>query len=107
MMSVEFDDAQFRAAVTKALEEVRKVLDNTRLPQYAPAVAHEYSDKFVLAEFLTQSAIAAVVAALEQLGLTPEKLLVCQAMAANRSVTLRLQATETCKVPPPLYLRGC
>lgn len=45
------------AHVTLALETVKRLLDNTREPVFAGDVRHEYSDKYLLAEFLTLSAI--------------------------------------------------
>lgn len=58
-MKNSFDEAVFKSRVSSALDRVRTILDNTRTPQYAADVSHEYSDKYLLAEYLTQSAVAA------------------------------------------------
>lgn len=54
-----YDEYKFKQRVNKALEQIKTILDNTRAPQYATEVHHEYEDKYILSEFLANSTIAA------------------------------------------------
>jgi hypothetical protein len=63
-----FDEQKFRSRLSKATEEVKKILDITRNPQAPESVAHNYDDKYFLAELLTNSAIAGALSALEAVG---------------------------------------
>ena len=93
-----FDEYRFRQQVEAALSSVRKVLDTSRNPTYAADTPHQYDDKYALAEFLSNLGLAAQLNCLEQLGVDEVKLRQMQAWAAGRkSVTLRLQSTETCR----------
>ena len=53
------DESGFRRRVDKALESARRVLDTTREPVLAADVPHEYADKYLLAEFVTNTCLAA------------------------------------------------
>lgn len=93
-----FDENQFHERVNKALERVRTILENTRTPQYAADVQHEYDYKYLLAEFLTNSTIAACFNSLEKLGVDDaKKLNSLKEWAKTRSGTLRFKAEERCK----------
>lgn len=92
-----YDENSFRARVNAALEKVKTILDNTRTPQWAADVAHEYEDKYLLAELLVNSAINAQIAALDALGLTEKHYTQVKEWAKSRSVTIRLRAEENCK----------
>jgi hypothetical protein len=91
-----FDEERFRRQVDAALEQSRKVLDITKNPTYPADVAHQYDDKYLLSEFLCNTALAAQLNCLEQLGLDAGKLKTVKAWSEKRSVTLRLKAQETC-----------
>ena len=92
----EFSEYRFQQQVDKAVTAVKRVLETTRNPRYASEVVHTYDDKYGLAEYLTNSAIAAQMACLEHLGLTREGLAKLLDWASERSVTLRLKAEERC-----------
>ena len=62
-----FSEARLRRRVDKALEVVRKVLANTKRPELSANVPHQYDDKFLLAEQLTNGSIAAQVNALAEI----------------------------------------
>jgi hypothetical protein len=96
-MSLTFDEHSFRTRVDAALAKVKTILDNTRTPQWAADVPHEYEDKYLLAELLINSAIAAQLVVLDQLGLNDKHYTQVQEWAKNRSVTIRLKAEEHCK----------
>jgi hypothetical protein len=91
-----YDEARFRAGVEGAMRAVRTILDNTKNPQYPADVPHRYNDKYLLAEFLTRTGVAAVFQALQTAGLSADNLPQLIGWAKNRTVTLRLNATETC-----------
>ena len=96
-MSMRFNEYDFRQKVDTALQRVRTVLDNTRTPVLPEDCAHEYTDKYLLAEFLTNTCLAAEFNCLELLGLDASKLTQLNLWAADRSVTLRLAVSQTCK----------
>ena len=66
--------------------------------QYPAEVAHGYEDKYGLAEFLTNTALAGQLNALEAVGLTEARLAgLAGWVREGGSVTLRLRAEERCK----------
>ena len=79
-----------------ALEQIKKILDNTKDPKYPEDVPHQYIDKFLLAEFICNASLASTMICLENLGLSPDDLKKLQCWASERTVTLRLKSTETC-----------
>ena len=91
-----YSETRLRADVDKALLGIRTVLDNTKNPQYPADVPHRYDDKYLLAELLTRTAVAAVLQGLHGLGLSGDTRQQMVAWARQRSVTLRLSAMETC-----------
>eukprot|EP00754_Rhynchopus_humris_P032598 Rhum_TRINITY_DN15416_c2_g1::Rhum_TRINITY_DN15416_c2_g1_i3::g.155711::m.155711 len=91
-------DPQFRETVERGLVQVKKVLDTARDPKLAADVHHEYTDKFLLAEFLTGAGCAGVLLCLETLGVTGAHVETLQGwVREGRSVTLRMRSTETCE----------
>ncbi len=121
-----YNENTFRSRVDQAMVQVKQILDNTRNPTVASDVPHEYTDKYLLAQFLTnaglchhpllssavlhdrsllhcmcvcysRSGVVSVVNALEALGLDSAKLAQLVEAAKDRSVTLRLKSEETCK----------
>lgn len=76
---------------------MKKVLDNNREPQLPSDVGHAYIDKFSLASFITNTALAAQLNCLYSLGLAPELLKQVKDWSKCRSVTLAFAATETCE----------
>jgi len=90
------DDTQIRQQIAKALQSVERILANNRVPQIASDVSHTYDDKFLLAEFLTNTSIAAQLNALEALGLNSKALQTMLEWVQSRSVTIRLVANEQC-----------
>ena len=81
---------------SQTLWTVKTVLANNKNPTYPSDVPHVYDDKFLLAEFVTNGALAAELNALELLGLNAGSLNKLQSWAQKRSVTLRFRATEQC-----------
>jgi hypothetical protein len=92
-----FNETGFREKVNKALTVVRKVLDTTRNPQYAADVSHRYDDKYGLAEFLTNTSLAALLNVLSNLGVGAKEFKTMKEWSRTRSVTLRFGGEERCK----------
>lgn len=92
-----FNEVRFRARVDAALNKVKTILETSRAPQYPADVPHEYEDKYLLAESLTNSSIAALLSFLESIGLTEKQFAQLKEWNKSRSVTLRLKAEEKCK----------
>ena len=90
-------DAVFRSKVSESLVEVKKILDVTRKPSFAPDVQHQYEDKYLLAEMLVNVGVAAQMNCLEALGLKGEDTAKLLEWAASRSVTLRFATEEKCE----------
>jgi hypothetical protein len=93
----EFNEARFRAKVDAALNRVKQILDNSRSPQYPADVSHDYEDKYILAEVLTNDTISALLRFLESIGLTSKQFAQLKEWSKSRSVTLRLKSEEKCK----------
>ena len=91
------DGAQFEAHIDAALKRVRRVLDNTRNPQYPAKVPHRYDDKYLLAEFVTRISAASILQCFEMVGMTAVERNQLRGWAAKRSVTVRLAAREECR----------
>lgn len=92
-----FNEVRFRARVDAALNKVRTILETSRAPQYPADVPHEYEDKYLLAESLTNSSIAALLSFFESIGLTEKQFTQLKEWSKSRSVTLRVKAEEKCK----------
>lgn len=91
-----YNEFEFRRTLDRALEKVKTVLENTKFPQHAANVPHTYNDKYLLAEFLTNTFIAATLNVLETIGLNVEgvRKLVEWSKAQGRSVSLRFSMEE-------------
>lgn len=63
-----YSEARFEAQVDRALQRVRTLLHSSRNPQYPADVFHQYDDKYLLVEFLTNSALAGQMNCLQELG---------------------------------------
>lgn len=96
-MSLFPDERTFRARLDKALETVARVLEASRRPKAAADVFHRYLDKFLLVEFLTNSALASQISCLQALGLTSAQLQMLRSWASENSVSLIFCAEERCK----------
>lgn len=70
--------------------------DSLRAPQLPEQVSHKYDDKYFLAEFLTNTALAAQMNCLESLGLGKAGLVALKESSNHRAITLRFESTQTC-----------
>jgi len=93
-----FHEKQFHGLVNKALQSVRKILDVNRNPRIAEDMEHKYEDKYALAEFLTNTSIAAQINILERMGLSEAKLkrLIEIVQVEKRTVTLCFESEDSC-----------
>jgi hypothetical protein len=89
-----FNDVVFKQRVSKALEDVDRILELDRNPRLAEDVSHDYTDKYALANTLTSTAIIAEVNVLDRLGLTNE---ILQKIDKTKATTLRFQAFDSCQ----------
>eukprot|EP01124_Arcella_intermedia_P006206 TRINITY_DN13647_c0_g1_i7.p1 TRINITY_DN13647_c0_g1~~TRINITY_DN13647_c0_g1_i7.p1 ORF type:complete len:132 (+),score=27.76 TRINITY_DN13647_c0_g1_i7:59-454(+) len=89
---------EFKGKVGKALEEVRRILEVERCPLVPGEVEHTYEDKYLLAELLVRTALAAQGNALEAVGMTEEAMqtLGRAAREEKKAVTIRFQANLSC-----------
>lgn len=87
----------FETRLQKALDRVRVVLDANKAPCFASNIHHRYQDKYLLAECMTNTAVASQVNCLSVLGLDDNHLRQLCAWAAGSAVSLRFQSKETCK----------
>ncbi len=78
------------------MSAARRVLATNKYPTLPSSTGHVYTDKYVLSETLANMSLAAVLNALELLGVNVKTLKTVREWARERSVTLRLKAEETC-----------
>mmetsp|Transcript_18832 Transcript_18832/g.43417 ORF Transcript_18832/g.43417 Transcript_18832/m.43417 type:complete len:1039 (+) Transcript_18832:107-3223(+) len=94
----EFDHYKFEKAVEEAKESVKRVLDIDRSPnlRLAEDVDHEYTDKYKLANLLTNTAIISTLEVLDGLGLTRDVLrTIDRTNQSGKATTMRFESTET------------
>jgi hypothetical protein len=82
--------------VNDALQTVKRILEVERDPRLAETVEHEYVDKYLLADQVTNMSLIALMNVFESMGLT-KKHLEKIAASPSSSKTLRFQATDSCK----------
>ncbi|KAJ3085968.1 hypothetical protein HK100_008850, partial [Physocladia obscura] len=93
---MKFHEVAFHQRLDDTASTVRRILHATRNPVAPADTPHSYTNKYELVEFVSVSALAAVLNVLETLGLTQEKMKQIVKWAAFRSVMLRFISTETC-----------
>eukprot|EP01064_Diplonema_japonicum_P038443 TRINITY_DN9323_c0_g1_i1.p1 TRINITY_DN9323_c0_g1~~TRINITY_DN9323_c0_g1_i1.p1 ORF type:complete len:923 (+),score=203.05 TRINITY_DN9323_c0_g1_i1:51-2771(+) len=87
----------FEQDIRSAIAKVKTVLDQNRVPKYATEVNHTYDDKFLLAEFVTNTAVAAQITCLEHIGLSAQHMKQLQIWAADKKrVVLRFSRAHEC-----------
>ena len=79
------------------MQSVKRILANTRAPELPSEVAHTYDDKYRLAESLTNTTAAALVNALDALGLPAASIEEMRRWAADgHDVSIRFISTQKC-----------
>lgn len=95
-MQDSFEESRFQRQVDAALDKVRTILHTSREPNYPDKVFHNYDDKYMLVDFLTNTALAAEVNCLELIGVDSKALQTLRGWSKERSVTLRMKGEEHC-----------
>jgi len=91
---MKYSELVFNRAVGESLKAVRRILEVDRNPQMAENVGHGYSDKYGLANSMTNTAVIAFMNILERLGLTKE---VLRKIDVSKPTTLRFKCSDSCK----------
>ncbi|KAJ1427659.1 hypothetical protein B484DRAFT_397165 [Ochromonadaceae sp. CCMP2298] len=93
------DGYVMREKVEKCLEKMRLVLGSNKANTFATAdkVNHRYDDKYMLAEYLTNTSAACYWNALSHLGLSAAHQSVLQQWALTKDISLRFTREEECK----------
>ena len=91
-----FHSDQFRRDVDNALLSVQRILETHRTPRL-DNTDHTYDDKYALVELMTNTAISAQMNVMERMGLTGDTLKALQQLVQKRTVTLRLEMSDTCQ----------
>lgn len=96
MVDSDYHHQVFEQKLREALAAVQRILDanSSQTLCLAQDVDQTYTDKYRLADFLTNTAIAALVIALEQLGLTKE---ILESLDASKEITMRFCLFESCE----------
>jgi hypothetical protein len=95
-MTENFNDHTFRGRVEKCLDKTRLLLHQTKCLTTPEDVAHQYNDKYLVAEYLTNSAISCFSNSLLRLGLSEADLTKLVSWATSQDVSLRLEVSEQC-----------
>jgi len=91
---MKYSELVFNRAVDESLKAVSRILEVDRNPQMAENVGHGYSDKYGLANSMTNTAVIAFMNILERLGLTKE---VLRKIDVSKPTTLRFKCSDSCK----------
>jgi len=86
-----YDEYAMRTKVDECLKTVAVVLDNNKAATIAAAdrVSHQYEDKYLLANNLTNMSIACILNALELMGVSDAQLCSLKAWNTHRAVALK------------------
>ena len=95
-----FVEGRLEQRLQAALERVRVILDATKDPQAAGDVHHQYEDKYLLVEGVTNAAVASQLNSFGALGLTLEHVQKLQEWSKDKVVSFQFSAEEACS-----YLR--
>ena len=89
---------EFQKKVNKALERAKVILDADKQPVLAERSQHCYSDKYLLAESMTNAAVVSQLNCLALLGLNAEMLEQLQGCVIDKkqAVSLEFSAEERC-----------
>lgn len=91
-----YDDVRFNYQVNQAVSQIRTILHQLRAPTFPADVAHKYDDKYLMVDFLTNTALASQINCFELFGLDLKTLVTIKEWSKNRSVTITLRAVESC-----------
>jgi len=94
-----WNEHRFRTKTREALVRVKNILDTNKEPTNAEEVPHVYDDKYALANYLTNTALAADLNILKEFGMGDQILETLNTKAAknNRTILLSFEADERCE----------
>jgi hypothetical protein len=95
-MTENFNDHVFRERVGKCLDKTRLLLHQTKHLNVPQHVDHQYGDKYLVAEHLTNTAISCFSSSLLRLGLSEADLTKLVSWARSQDVSLRFEMSERC-----------
>ncbi|CAE6956666.1 TRPT1 [Symbiodinium natans] len=91
-----YAEGRVQQRIEAALERVRVILDATKDPQAAGDVHHQYEDKYLLVEGVTNAAVASQLNSFCALGLTIQQVQTLQEWAKDKAVSFQFISEETC-----------
>lgn len=89
---------EFKEQCAASMQVVKTIVETERVPRLAAGVSHEYRDKFLLAEWVTNALIVSLIDIFRFINLSPDHLATAAQWAESKSVTLRFRREERCKV---------
>lgn len=92
-----YDEARMQSQFGAALATVKQILNTTRHPEFAVDVPHTYQDKYLLAEFLTNTAIVAELNALESMGLKGKTVRLQNWVSKGQAASVGFRARQKCE----------
>jgi len=94
---IRFSHRPISEQLGKAMQRVKQVLDSTRNPQFFDITPHSYNDKYILAQTMTQTAMAAYLNVFsDMLGLSQDHLSQVMKWAAdNKTITMLLNSKSS------------
>eukprot|EP01032_Pedospumella_encystans_P031936 gene31936-36056_t len=94
-----YNEHAMRAKIDECLKTVAVVLDNNKAATIAGAdrVSHQYEDKYLLANNLTNMSIVCILNSLELMGVSHAELCALKSWSAQRAVTLKYERKLKCK----------
>ena len=101
-----FVEGRVEQRLQAALERVRVILDATKDPQAAGDVHHQYEDKYLLVEGVTNAAVASQLNSFGALGLTLEHVQKLQEWSQGQSRIVPIQRRGGMQLPPRGNARG-
>jgi len=95
----DYDEFTMRKMIDDCLDAVAVVLDNNKHAAIAAAdtVPHQYEDKYLLANDLTNMSIACILNALELMGVSHAQLCSFKSWNAHRAVSLKFERRLKCE----------
>mmetsp|Transcript_28070 Transcript_28070/g.33246 ORF Transcript_28070/g.33246 Transcript_28070/m.33246 type:complete len:221 (+) Transcript_28070:73-735(+) len=91
------DQLRFTQKIEKAQSHVKQILGQSKNPTLATNVNHTYEDKYLLSEFICNTAIMSQMTCLSHLGISEDQLLLMKEWAdSNQTVTMQFSAHEKC-----------
>jgi hypothetical protein len=94
-----YDSGTMQQKIDASLRRAALVLSSNREAVLRPAdgVQHQYNDKYLLADHLTNTAQVCYLSSFEEIGLSRAKVAVLKGWSSRRSVSLRFERKQRCQ----------